>query len=538
MRVLDRLDAAEHEHDRDRVVDARLALQRARQPPPQRRAAQHREDGRRVGRGDRRPEQQRDSAAVRSRIAHAASAVSAAVPIVPSDGERGGDARSTGRISSKPLVRPPSKRISARATIPAVRASLEVVEGDEAEDVGAEQHAEPQDEHEAGQPQPPRRERGDEPEREQHPDDRIRSPSPTAVTLPDCAADADPQRPAPGRRPLRAVARAGRERRARAARVAPRRTASRSGRRAADAIAVFGGGMNVADPARLPWLDDEIELLRDALDDGTPVLGVCLGAQLLAAAAGARGPARRAPRDRLVRRRAHRGGRGRSAARRPAGALHRLPVALVGLRAARRRGRARQQPRLPAGLRARQRLGRAVPPRGHRGHPRRVDRRRRQRPRRGRPGLRGAARGSACRSASPPGTRSAARSSTRGWRRPPRASQPQLELRRGLGRRHVEQLRPLDARLVDRGVRGQRRRSGRRPAARAARPARRRRARRSATRPPPRGRRARTGMRSWTGAQTALALVVRIVAESTRSPATRRASHRPANANGAPPSTV
>jgi GMP synthase-like glutamine amidotransferase len=55
----------------------------------------------------------------------------------------------------------------------------------------------------------------------------------------------------------------------------------------ADAIAVFGGGMNVADADRLPWLRDEIALLREALDAGTPVLGVCLGAQLLAAAAGA-----------------------------------------------------------------------------------------------------------------------------------------------------------------------------------------------------------------------------------------------------------
>jgi GMP synthase-like glutamine amidotransferase len=54
-----------------------------------------------------------------------------------------------------------------------------------------------------------------------------------------------------------------------------------------DAIAVFGGGMNVADAGRLPWLQDEIELLRDALEDGTPVLGVCLGSQLLAAASGA-----------------------------------------------------------------------------------------------------------------------------------------------------------------------------------------------------------------------------------------------------------
>jgi GMP synthase (glutamine-hydrolysing) len=54
-----------------------------------------------------------------------------------------------------------------------------------------------------------------------------------------------------------------------------------------DAIAVFGGGMNVRDVDRLPWMRAEIELLRDALQDRVPVLGVCLGAQLLAAAAGA-----------------------------------------------------------------------------------------------------------------------------------------------------------------------------------------------------------------------------------------------------------
>jgi GMP synthase (glutamine-hydrolysing) len=55
----------------------------------------------------------------------------------------------------------------------------------------------------------------------------------------------------------------------------------------ADALAVFGGGMNVADAAALPWLGEEIALLRAALDAGTPVVGVCLGSQLLAAAAGA-----------------------------------------------------------------------------------------------------------------------------------------------------------------------------------------------------------------------------------------------------------
>jgi GMP synthase (glutamine-hydrolysing) len=58
-------------------------------------------------------------------------------------------------------------------------------------------------------------------------------------------------------------------------------------RGAYDALAVFGGGMNVHEAARLPWMQGEIELLRDALAIGEPVLGVCLGAQLLAVAAGA-----------------------------------------------------------------------------------------------------------------------------------------------------------------------------------------------------------------------------------------------------------
>jgi GMP synthase (glutamine-hydrolysing) len=53
-----------------------------------------------------------------------------------------------------------------------------------------------------------------------------------------------------------------------------------------DGIVVFGGGMNVGDQERLPWLTGEIELIREALERQVPVIGVCLGAQLLAAAAG------------------------------------------------------------------------------------------------------------------------------------------------------------------------------------------------------------------------------------------------------------
>ena len=57
--VLDRVDAADHEQDGDRVVDARLALERARQLAPQRGGAQDGEDRGGVGRRHRRAEQQR-----------------------------------------------------------------------------------------------------------------------------------------------------------------------------------------------------------------------------------------------------------------------------------------------------------------------------------------------------------------------------------------------------------------------------------------------------------------------------------------------
>lgn len=60
-----------------------------------------------------------------------------------------------------------------------------------------------------------------------------------------------------------------------------------------DAVIVFGGDMNVGEEERHPWLHDEYELLRGWLGDGMPLLGVCLGAQTLAHAAG--GTVRRAP---------------------------------------------------------------------------------------------------------------------------------------------------------------------------------------------------------------------------------------------------
>lgn len=53
-----------------------------------------------------------------------------------------------------------------------------------------------------------------------------------------------------------------------------------------DAAMVFGGSMHVDQQDAMPWLKGEKELLRELLARGTPVLGVCLGAQLLSEAAG------------------------------------------------------------------------------------------------------------------------------------------------------------------------------------------------------------------------------------------------------------
>jgi GMP synthase (glutamine-hydrolysing) len=55
-----------------------------------------------------------------------------------------------------------------------------------------------------------------------------------------------------------------------------------------DAIMTFGGSMHVDQNDGHSWLTPEKEFLRGALDAGTPILGVCLGSQLLAEVAGAR----------------------------------------------------------------------------------------------------------------------------------------------------------------------------------------------------------------------------------------------------------
>ena len=53
-------------------------------------------------------------------------------------------------------------------------------------------------------------------------------------------------------------------------------------------LIVLGGPMNVEDRAQRAHLQTEIDVIGQALADGKPVLGICLGAQLLAHALGAR----------------------------------------------------------------------------------------------------------------------------------------------------------------------------------------------------------------------------------------------------------
>ena len=120
-----------------------------------------------------------------------------------------------------------------------------------------------------------------------------------------------------------------------------------------DAIMVFGGAMHPDQDGEHPWLADEADFIREAIDREVPLFGVCLGAQLIARAMGARvGPATTAEVGWHVVD-VNDAGRADPVHRRAAGPRRRLPVALLRLRAPGGRRAPRGQRRRPAGLPAR-----------------------------------------------------------------------------------------------------------------------------------------------------------------------------------------
>ena len=54
-----------------------------------------------------------------------------------------------------------------------------------------------------------------------------------------------------------------------------------------DALIIMGGPMNVYEEAKYPWLINEKRFIREMIEAGKPVLGICLGAQLIAVSQGA-----------------------------------------------------------------------------------------------------------------------------------------------------------------------------------------------------------------------------------------------------------
>ena len=53
-----------------------------------------------------------------------------------------------------------------------------------------------------------------------------------------------------------------------------------------DMLIIMGGPMDVFDYHVHPWMGDEIDWVKEFIQSGKPVLGICLGAQIIAAALG------------------------------------------------------------------------------------------------------------------------------------------------------------------------------------------------------------------------------------------------------------
>lgn len=58
--------------------------------------------------------------------------------------------------------------------------------------------------------------------------------------------------------------------------------------KAIDLLVIMGGPMSVNDEDKFRWLVSEKQFVREVIESGKPVLGICLGAQMIASAMGAR----------------------------------------------------------------------------------------------------------------------------------------------------------------------------------------------------------------------------------------------------------
>ena len=153
-------DQAERQRDGRRVVRARLRAQERGEPPAQRREAQRGEDGGGVGRADHRAEEERGRGGeVEQRVGRRAR-------------DRGGHghaegAEETGRCEHRadvaPVRREPALEQDREEPDHADGAGqLRVVEVDPADALRAEQHSEPEEGDEQGEPEAARRHGGDD----------------------------------------------------------------------------------------------------------------------------------------------------------------------------------------------------------------------------------------------------------------------------------------------------------------------------------------------------------------------------------------
>ncbi|WP_234571072.1 type 1 glutamine amidotransferase [Rhodohalobacter sp. 614A] len=55
-----------------------------------------------------------------------------------------------------------------------------------------------------------------------------------------------------------------------------------------DVLIIMGGPMSVNEEEKYPWLVEEKKFIREMIDTGKPILGICLGAQLIASALGSK----------------------------------------------------------------------------------------------------------------------------------------------------------------------------------------------------------------------------------------------------------